>query len=284
MTSHQPHRHSTSSPLLPSVFPNEDNPRTTSRTSSARASPALKDDLPLPPGLDSGGASAAPYISVTDDQLRPPRSFQPFFAIVEDAGTREVTHPSVHYVFSDDDPEVITAASLRSLGADEVATATLRRIDSEGQGLVTRAGDELPRDAALPPRRPGVVEQYVLMDMAADGQSVVSAKSLSADWAVTGTNLRNAPTFDASQAADDGVAPGLMLKVEGMDAAESASHGRREHEIRAEQMYEMKRKALGGDNVAAMGQLVEGLRRGMDTLGRVVVDAGDEVSKSQEGP
>lgn len=191
-------------------------------------------------------------------------------------------HPSVYYVFSDDDPEVVTAASLRSLGADEVANTTLRRIDSEGQGLMRGYDEqeEITHDAALPPPRPGVVERYVLMDMGADGTTVQSARSLSADWAVTGTKLRSAPTFDDRDAAGD--VGGLMLKVEGMDAGEPAAHGRREHEIRAEEMFESRKKALGGDNVAAMGQLVEGLKKGMETLGRVVVDAGEDVEKSQD--
>ena len=185
----------------------------------------------------------------------------------------------MHYVFSDDDPEVITAASLRSLGADEVAAATLRRVDSEaGQGVADDA--QMTRDAALPPRRAGVVDRYVLMDMAGDGQTVLGAKSLSADWAITGTSLRNAPTFD-DRGVDDGGTAGLMLKVEGRGVGEKAAHGRREHEARAQQVFEEKKKSAGGDNMAAVGQLVESLRKGMQTLGSVVVDAGEEVEKSQ---
>ena len=48
-------------------------------------------------------------------------------------------------------------------------------------------------------------------------------------------------------------------------------------------MFEESKKGAGGDNVAAMGQLVEALRKSMQTLGRVVVDVGDEAESMREG-
>ncbi|KIW98802.1 uncharacterized protein Z519_00465 [Cladophialophora bantiana CBS 173.52] len=44
-------------------------------------------------------------------------SFQPFFTLIEDSVTNEHYHPTVHYIFADDDADIITEAALRSLEA-----------------------------------------------------------------------------------------------------------------------------------------------------------------------
>lgn len=273
------HKPSTSSPLLPSVFPNEETAtsshKPSSRLSSARQSPALRDDLPLPPGTDS---ASVPYISVSQQDLLPPKSFQPFFAIVEDGRTGEIAHPSVHYVFSDDDPDVITAASLRSLGADEVIPLSPKRSRvPEGEGL--EAEGSYGRDTALPPVRPGAEERYILLDLNEDGQVVNAAKSLSKEWAVTGTSVRNAPTFDDS--AGDGTSGALMLKVDGLGMNRLA-RSEQDGPDRAQKLLEDKKRLMNGDTVAAMAQVVEGLRKGMDTIGKVVGNGDGQGSREEE--
>lgn len=215
-----------------------------------------------------------PYVSVTDDSLLPSRNFQPFFALVDDASSGDVAHPAVHYVFDDDDPDVVTAASLRALGADDASVTTMRRVSSELDGEV--GAPEEPRDV-LPPLRPGVLERYVLVDMAQDGHTVVSAKSLSTDWAVTGTSVGAAPTFDEGAGRDPGQAGGLMLKVEGLSTNVDLL---RKRDRDADREFEEKREAAGGDTIAAMTQLVEGLRKKMLVLDKVMLDSEDGTEES----
>lgn len=209
-----------------------------------------------------------------EDSLLPPRNFAPFFALVEDGASGEVAHPAVHYVFEDDDPDVITAASLRALGADDGSVNTMRRVSSEIEGEMGQRADE-PRDV-LPPLRPGVQERYVLVELGQDGHSVVSAKSLSADWAVTGTSIGAAPTFDEG-AEDPNQAGGLMLKVEGLGG--NLDHLRK-RDRDADREFEEKREAAGGDSIAAMTQLVEGLRKKMLVLDKVMLDSEDGQEES----
>jgi hypothetical protein len=261
-------RTSAAAPLLPSALPNEDHPRPASRLSSARASPALKDDLPLP---ESDSAANVPYVSVTADNLLPPRNFQPFFTLVGDTGNGEVAHPTVHYIFADDDPEVVTAASLRALGAVEGSVSTMRRVNSvEGEDLQ----DEEARRDVLPPLRPGVQERYVLVDMAQDGHTVVEAKSLSPEWAVTDTTIRNAPTFDGN---DPDQAGSLMLKVEGMGTGIEVP---RQLGGDPDKLFEERKAAVGHDSVAAMTQLAEELKKKMWVIDKVVM-GGEEGTEEE---
>lgn len=63
-------------------------------------------------------------------------------------------------------------------------------------------------------------ERYILLDMDATGSRVLSAQSMSPDWAVTATELAPAPTWDdAGGGGVGGDVEGrdLMLRVEGME-------------------------------------------------------------------
>ncbi|KAL1858777.1 hypothetical protein Daus18300_009911 [Diaporthe australafricana] len=52
--------------------------------------------------------------SVREEPLqRPQPPFQPLFTLVTDSATRATHHPQVHYVFSDDDPDILTEALAR---------------------------------------------------------------------------------------------------------------------------------------------------------------------------
>ena len=46
-----------------------------------------------------------------------PADFRPFFVLIENPETGEHHHPNVHYVFSDDDPDLLTTANLMTLDA-----------------------------------------------------------------------------------------------------------------------------------------------------------------------
>lgn len=63
-------------------------------------------------------------------------------------------------------------------------------------------------------------ERFVLLDIDATGTKVLSAQSMSPDWAVTSTELSPAPTWDRDgegkqEEAEEG--GGLMLRIEGME-------------------------------------------------------------------
>src|SRR5699024_8371064 len=54
----------------------------------------------------------------------PSHPLNPFFTLIEDANTGEYHHPTVHYIFSDDDTDILTEAAVRSLEAEQGNTST----------------------------------------------------------------------------------------------------------------------------------------------------------------
>ncbi|WPG97681.1 Hypothetical protein R9X50_00046100 [Acrodontium crateriforme] len=65
------------------------------------------------------------YREVAPDELLPPTDFNPsgFFMLIEDTETGEFHHPTMHYIFSDDDPELFTSAALEAIERSEEAGA-----------------------------------------------------------------------------------------------------------------------------------------------------------------
>lgn len=98
-------------------------------------------------------------------------------------------------------------------------------------------------------------DRFVLLDMDATGTKVLSAQSMSPDWAVTSTELSTAPTWDRDGEGkqEEEVERGLMLRIEGMEVPRDKG---------AEQMDEK-----------GLEDLVQEYERGMEQLRRVV-DAG----------
>ncbi|KAJ5681371.1 uncharacterized protein N7477_001311 [Penicillium maclennaniae] len=175
-------------------------------------------------------------------------SFQPFFTLVEDAHTSDYHHPTVHYIFSDDDTDIVTEAALRSL---EGAQAHLHK---DGPKSNDPEGSTL-----LPPPVPGVRENYIVLDVErvpsttpssdlnsaavtqnpasiaslgigeqkthsrSSGQPpgsnpqfrVTSAKSFSPGWQVLSSEVVAAPTFENGNGNPGDAGHGLMLKIRG---------------------------------------------------------------------
>lgn len=167
---------------------------------------------------------------------QPQQPFQPFFTLIEDTLTNEHYHPTVHYIFADDEPDIITEAACRSL--DQNSDDSPSQEHEQGQDV----DDPEPR---LPPPRPGIREHYLVLDVlpspvvAPSSQqqlsdrlpspspssvetaqalpkaypyTVTSTKSLSADWQVLRTTITDAPTMNAEQHPDE---QHLMLRLEG---------------------------------------------------------------------
>jgi hypothetical protein len=152
----------------------------------------------------------------SEHTLLPPPNFRPFFTLIEDTTSGEHHHPYVHYVFADDDPAIITAASMRSLGLDETkylpqdAQNASERQQAQGEGSEDTEGSTV--ESPLPPPIPGVKERFLILDLGADGRTVVDAQSLSPEWQITDRDIRTAPSFDESSPDQ-----GYMLRVEGTD-------------------------------------------------------------------
>lgn len=134
-----------------------------------------------------------PYPEPTaEQQLAAPSDFRPFFTLIEDPESGEHYHPSVHYVFSDDDPELLNSATLEALGTDQAAQATGTAVN----------------------------ERFVILDVGQDGKIVTNASSLSPDWQGVTAEVTQAPSW-----GDDGNGKerGLMLKIHGQEASKVVS-------------------------------------------------------------
>ncbi|KAL4816079.1 hypothetical protein BDW67DRAFT_58418 [Aspergillus spinulosporus] len=103
---------------------------------------------------------------------------QPFFTLIEDTHTSEYYHPTVHYIFSDDDTDIVTEAALRSLESEHDA---LPNPSTKGKSKAvhrhpTGVGEhesETPyvddnqtrKESLLPDPIPGVRDNYIILDI-----------------------------------------------------------------------------------------------------------------------
>lgn len=108
----------------------------------------------------------------TPEQQPSNPAFQPFFTLIEDAQTSDYHHPTVHYIFSDDDAEIVTEAALRSLASQQESLSDSKK-DQIAQAQVSSPHDETEgssglvttKTALLPPPVPGVRENYLILDV-----------------------------------------------------------------------------------------------------------------------
>ncbi|KAJ5273772.1 hypothetical protein N7478_008897 [Penicillium angulare] len=89
-------------------------------------------------------------------------NFHPFFTLVEDQQTGEYHHPTVHYIFSDDDTDIITAAALRSLESQQDALSSSKREQLQEEETAPLTGE---KPVLLPPPIPGVRDNYLVLDV-----------------------------------------------------------------------------------------------------------------------
>lgn len=121
-----------------------------------------------------------------DTPSQPP--FRPFFTLVEDAHSSEYYHPTVHYIFSDDDTDLITEAALRSLESDRQDTSVQkphsRKKKGKNKAGASRVDDDdshhhLPQQQldhenqpfSLPPPIPGTKEHFIILDVQSTAES-----------------------------------------------------------------------------------------------------------------
>lgn len=208
-----------------------------------------------------------PYLEPGSEQtLLPPPNFQPFFTLIEDMTTGEHHHPYVHYVFADDDPVIMTAASMRGLGLDD--TKYLLQVSVDGEEAMQHHTDleggelDLPAESPLLPPIPGVKEHYLVVDVGADGRTVTDAQSLSSEWQITKTDVRTAPSLD-----DSSLDQGYMLRVEGIEISQK-NKGKGKGPAGRDQLSEAREKSHG-DIFKALDSLVEGIEGGLDVAGKI---------------
>ncbi|KAI1500131.1 hypothetical protein F5X99DRAFT_252726 [Biscogniauxia marginata] len=137
-----------------------------------------------------------------------PPPFAPIFTLVNDTSTRTTHHPHVRYIFSDDDPDILTQA-----------------LAEYNTGI----------DASAPD--PASTHRAMILNLAPNsdgGYSVEWASSLSPSWAVL-----NADVNQISPSPSDGGSSGtgrgdgeptnrpdrLMLRIEGIESGALGSEG-----------------------------------------------------------
>ncbi|KAI0534700.1 hypothetical protein GGR58DRAFT_46063 [Xylaria digitata] len=141
-------------------------------------------------------------------RLRTPPPFEPVFTLVNSATTRTTHHPYVRYIFSDDDPDILTQA---------LAECERTYADESGS-------------------EPAPANRAILLDLASndDGHYSVSwASSLSPSWAVLNAQLSqiSPSSSDAGHGSgsgdtgtDNSNRPNrLMLRIEGVETSPPGS-------------------------------------------------------------
>ncbi|KAL6712426.1 hypothetical protein ACN47E_000303 [Coniothyrium glycines] len=218
-----------------------------------------------------------PYPEPSSEQLLlPPPNFRPFFTLIEDATSGEHYHPYVHYVFADDDPVIMTAASMRGLGLDDTRYLPQEVVEGEerqsGPEDIEGGEDDLPVESPLPPPIPGVKEHYLVIDISADGRSIVDAQSLSSEWQVTKTDVRTAPSFDESSPDQ-----GYMLRVHGIEI-QRKNKGKGKGSAQQDKFSEAREKNQG-DIFGAMDGLVQGIEESLSIAGCI---SGEDTTRIHE--
>ncbi|KKK19398.1 hypothetical protein ARAM_004275 [Aspergillus rambellii] len=170
----------TPSPPLASSPSRQSIRRTSSRPQSIDQAAAANDPLDehqshheavgtIASRLAQGGEEAQYESQFTSHTL-----FQPFFTLIEDAHTSEYYHPTVHYIFSDDDTDIITEAALRSLEAErEIFPNAKGKSKQQGQRQPPPEGENgtyeddggTAKEPLLPDPVPGVRDNYIILDI-----------------------------------------------------------------------------------------------------------------------
>jgi hypothetical protein len=160
------------------------------------------------------------YPTVAPDELLPPPDFRPFFTLIEDPGTGEHHHPSVHYIFSDDNPDFLTSAVVNRMDQEQPATSSEQQMANNRQRMI-------------------------LLDMAPDGKTIVEAQSLSQHWQILKTTVGQAPSWADEVSRKD--IPGLMLNIQGMESGKLRSQPHRRNNSQEDTMARVEALISGYD-------------------------------------
>ncbi|CAJ2500180.1 Uu.00g030330.m01.CDS01 [Anthostomella pinea] len=153
--------------------------------------PATEQQPPVPAGdslhhhAAGTGTTTAAAASQHQTPNPPPPPFAPIFALVNNTSTRTTHHPHVRYIFSDDDPDVLTQALAEHSDA--------HNIDASGSDPTNHA---MILDLAPTNDAEGGNTKY----------SVAWSSSLSPSWAVLDTQLSqiSPPSSDGENSSNNG--------------------------------------------------------------------------------
>jgi len=105
------------------------------------------------------------------------QQFKPFFTLIKDANTLEYYHPTVHYIFSDDDTDLVTEAAFRALESNSPSREKGSRPRHEPPGGKAYEEDGMEggpsstrKPSLLPPPTPGVKDRYIILDVESQSQ------------------------------------------------------------------------------------------------------------------
>lgn len=200
-----------------------------------------------------------------DQQHHDPPPFAPIFTLVNNSSTRTTHHPHVRYIFSDDDPDILTQA--------------LAELDPN-------IDDSTPNPALSSNRG-------IILDLAPDstgGYSVAWASSLSPSWAVLDAQLSqiSPPSSDGESnngnegRESSGRAGRLMLRIDGVESNALSSGGSTSGEASGQGLGSGSGGGGGSGqhdrergDIEDYTNLVDRFERRMTTL-RKIVDAGEE--------
>lgn len=143
--------------------------------------------------------------STEPDQSTPNQPFQPFFTIIEDAHSSVIHHPTVHYIFSDDDTDIIKEAGYRSLEVQGINIPPEQKekdFEDDHDGSAEHDPDEEDK-SILPPTIPGERTHYLLLDIeptpTSTDQPTADPKNISTSPA--GPGVLTTPMSPTNQAA-----------------------------------------------------------------------------------
>jgi hypothetical protein len=248
-----PRPQAANSPRSPLLHHFEDPPENDSHEQHDPEDVDDEDEVPYPePG--------------SEQTLLPPPNFRPFFTLIEDTTSGEHYHPYVHYVFADDDPITVTAASMRSLGLDDTKYLPQNVQDDTERAQALEGGsddgEDPPAESPLPPPIPGVKEHYLVIDLGTDGRTVIDAQSLSPEWQITQTSIRTAPSFDETSPNQ-----GYMLQVEGIEI-QGKRRGKGKSQTGDDKLSEAREKSQG-DLFGALDGLVKDIEGGLEVAAKI---------------
>lgn len=130
--------------------------------------------------------------------------FQPFFTLISDGVTSEHYHPTVHYVFADDEEgeELVSEGVVRAL----------RGLEAGGSNAEPRKQKEHVLILDVDTKNP-----YALAaqgDLGGPTYEVTQAQSLSSEWQISNVEVTSAPTMSQAEPGEEGDGV-FMLRIEG---------------------------------------------------------------------
>ncbi|ROV95906.1 hypothetical protein VSDG_05143 [Cytospora chrysosperma] len=131
-------------------------------------------------------------------QPQQPPPFQPLFTLVTDSTTRATHHPRVHYIFSDDDPEILTEA-LAHYGPQKQNTLS----SPSGSGTTLEARDR-PRQPSTASITTPNNERVIILDLVPKATNTTAATATTTTATAAHSDEHSAAAATASSAGGGG--------------------------------------------------------------------------------